>query len=115
MNLDSIEPVNMDKEFWAVTEVMEIFEVDEAFLSDLEEEDLLCPVCREGTPAKVFRVEELEKLKLVKALVEDMGVNLSGVEVILRMRQMMFDMRRQFDEILDDLAREFQGRLKSGK
>jgi hypothetical protein len=28
------------------------------------------------------------------------------------MRQMMFDMRRQFDEILDDLAREFQGRLK---
>jgi len=44
--------------------------------------------------------------------VEDMGVNLPGVEVILRMRQMMFDMRRQFDEILDDLAREFQGRLK---
>jgi hypothetical protein len=41
-----------------------------------------------------------------------MGVNLPGVEVILRMRQMMFDMRRQFDEILDDLAQEFQGRLK---
>jgi uncharacterized protein (DUF433 family) len=36
------------------------------------------------------------------------------VEVILRMRQMMFDMRRQFDEILDDLAQEFQDRLKRG-
>jgi MerR family transcriptional regulator, heat shock protein HspR len=105
----------MGKEFWTVTEVMEIFEVDEGFLSDLEEEELLCPACREGSSAKVFRTEELEKLKLVKALVEDMGVNLPGVEVILRMRQMMFDMRRQFDEILDDLAREFQGRLKSGK
>ena len=105
----------MNKEFWTVTEVMEIFEVDEEFLSDLEEEELLCPVCGEGSSAKVFRTEEIEKLKVVKALVEDMGVNLPGVEVILRMRQMMFDMRRQFDEILDDLAREFQGRLKSGR
>ena len=105
----------MEKQFWTVTEVMEIFEVDEAFLSDLEEEEVLCPVCREESPSKVFREEELEKLKLVKALVEDMGVNLPGVEVILRMRQMMFDMRRQFDEILDDLALEFQSRLKRGE
>jgi MerR family transcriptional regulator/heat shock protein HspR len=104
----------MDKEFWTVTEVMEIFEVDEGFLSDLEKEELLCPLCRDGSPSKVFRTEELEKLKLVKALVEDMGVNLPGVEVILRMRQMMFDMRRQFDEILEDLAQEFQGRLNRG-
>jgi MerR family transcriptional regulator/heat shock protein HspR len=112
---DFLERANMDKkEFWTVTEVMEIFEVDERFLSELEEEDLLSPVCREGSPAKVFRTEELEKLKLVKDLVEDMGVNLPGVEVILRMRQMMFDMRRQFDEILDDLAQEFQDRLKRG-
>jgi hypothetical protein len=44
-----------------------------------------------------------------------MGVNLPGVEIILRMRQMIFDMRRQFDEILDDLAQEFQGRLKKGE
>jgi len=33
----------------------------------------------------------------------------------LRMRQMMFDMRRQFDEILEDLAREFQERLTKGR
>jgi MerR family transcriptional regulator, heat shock protein HspR len=105
----------MEKQFWTVTEVMEIFEVDEAFLSDLEEEEVLCPVRRKESPSKVFRVEELERLKLVKALVEDMGVNLPGVEVILRMRQMMFDMRRQFDEILDDLALEFQSRLKRGE
>ena len=44
-----------------------------------------------------------------------MGVNLPGVEVILRMRQMMFDMRRQFDEILEDLAQEFQERLTKGR
>jgi hypothetical protein len=35
-------------------------------------------------------------------------VNLPGVEIILRMRQNMFEMRRQFDEILEDLARQLK-------
>jgi len=102
----------MAKEFWTVTEVMEIFEVDETFLADLEEEELLCPACRDEPPTKIFSSAELEKLRLAKILVEDMGVNLPGVEIILRMRQMMFHMRRQFDEILEDLAQQLRATLK---
>ena len=41
-----------------------------------------------------------------------MDVNLAGVEVILRMRQMMFDMRKQFDVILEDLAQQLREKLK---
>jgi MerR family transcriptional regulator/heat shock protein HspR len=43
-----------------------------------------------------------------------MGVNLAGVEVVLRMRQNMVEMRRQFDAILEDLAREVQETLRRG-
>jgi MerR family transcriptional regulator/heat shock protein HspR len=100
----------MKKEFWTRTEIVELFQVDDRFLSSLEEEELLCPVCREDAAARVFPPQELEKLRLAKVLVEEMGVNLAGVEIILRMREMMFSMRRQFDEILEDLARSLQGR-----
>lgn len=89
---------------------MEVFQVDERFLADLEEEELICPLCGDQSPGKVFPPEEMEKLRLAKVLVEDMGVNLPGVEVILRMRQMMFEMRKQFDEILEDLAAQLQRR-----
>ncbi len=99
------------KEFWTVTEVMEIFEVDEGFIADLEAEDVICPMCREESPAKLFSAREMEKLRLAKVLMEDMGVNLPGVEIILRMRATMFHMRRQFDDILEDLARHFKDRL----
>jgi MerR family transcriptional regulator, heat shock protein HspR len=102
----------MTKELWTVKEVLEVFEVDERFLSELEQEELVCPLCREESPVKVFSREELEKLRLAKVLVEDMGVNLPGVEVILRMRQMMFEMRKQFDEILEDLAVQLHGRIE---
>jgi MerR family transcriptional regulator/heat shock protein HspR len=103
--------MTMDKEFWTVAEVVEIFDVDERFLSDLEEEEVLCPICRDSSPSKLFGASELEKLRLAKILVEEMGVNLAGVEIILRMRQRMFDMRKQFDVILEDLARQLHERL----
>ena len=101
----------MDKEFWTVTEVMEIFEVDERFLQELEEEDVLCPVCRDEPSSKVFSSSELEKIRLAKILVEEMGVNAAGVEIILRMRRMMFEMRKQFDDILEDIARRVRERM----
>jgi MerR family transcriptional regulator/heat shock protein HspR len=101
----------MDKEFWTIAEVVEIFQVDERFVADLEEEEVLCPVCQDSPPSKLFGASELEKLRLAKILVEDMGVNLAGVEIILRMRQRMFDMRKQFDVILEDLAQRLRERF----
>jgi MerR family transcriptional regulator/heat shock protein HspR len=91
---------------------METFEVDERFLQELEEEDVLCPLCRDETSSKVFSSSELEKIRLAKILVEEMGVNVAGVEIILRMRRMMFEMRKQFDDILEDLARQVRERMK---
>lgn len=95
----------MTKEFWTITEVIERFKIDRAFLNNLEEEEIICPVCREKSAEKVLSSSDVERLRLARILIEEMDVNLPGVEVILQMRQNMLDMRRQFDDILEDLAR----------
>ena len=41
-----------------------------------------------------------------------MDVNLPGVEVILRMRQNMLAMRKQFDDILEDITQKIQTRYR---
>lgn len=94
----------MTKKYWTVSEVIEIFQMDEGTITYLEEEEIVCPQCFDDNPTKRFSAAELDKLRLVKILMEDMEVNLPGVEVILRMRQNMVQMRRQFDDILEDLA-----------
>lgn len=96
----------MTKELWSVTEILEFFQVEEGLLRNLEEEEIICPACNEGLPTRLFNIHELEKLRIAKILMEEMDVNLSGVEVILQMRQNMIDMRRQFDAILEDLSRQ---------
>ena len=100
--------VNMPKEFWTISEVIEIFQVEERFIADLEEEEIVCPTCLEGLPIKYFSAHDLERLRLAKILMEEMEVNLPGVEVILQMRESMIHMRKQFDDILEDLANQIK-------
>jgi MerR family transcriptional regulator/heat shock protein HspR len=94
----------MTKEFWTIIEVMESLQVDARFLKELEEEEIICPILDKDPSSKMFTQSEMEKLRLAKLLVHEMGVNLAGVEVVLGMRHNMIEMRKQFDAILEDLA-----------
>lgn len=102
----------MAKEYWTVSEVIEIFQIDEVTITYLEEEEIVCPECFDENPTKRFTEYDLDKLRLVKILMEDMDVNLPGVEVVLRMRESMLQMRQQFDDILEDLAIQVKETLK---
>jgi len=104
----------MEEELWTVEEVIDFFRIEAHLLSDLEEEEIVCPICSEQPPTKLFPQSELEKVRIAKVLYEDMGVNLPGIEIILRMRQGMLDMRMQFDGIMEDLARDLRERLEHG-
>lgn len=99
------------KTYWTVTEIINTFHVNETFIANLEKDRIVCSTCKRNGPEKVFTPDEVEKLRLARMLLEEMDVNLPGVEVILHMRQNMIDMRRQFDAILEDLAKQLQEAL----
>jgi len=94
----------MEKRYFTTTEIIEIFQVNEDLIVTLEQEEIICPECSGDESLKHFSQEEIEKLRIAKMLIEDLDVNLPGVEIILRMRESMISMRRQFDDILDDLS-----------
>ena len=99
--------------FWTVSEIIETLEVDKSFLQKLEKEEIICPKTDEACQAKIFSEKEFEKLRIAKVLIEEMEVNLAGVEVILQMRKNMIAMRNQFDSILDQLSKKIQEDIKN--
>ena len=103
----------MAKSFFTFTEVKQRFQIEDDFLDLLEEEQIICPQGNGDSEEKHFTPSEVEKLRLAKILMEEMGVNLAGVEVILRLRQNMIEMRKQFDAILEDIARLFRETLET--
>jgi MerR family transcriptional regulator, heat shock protein HspR len=102
----------MDKNYYHRKQVLEIFGFDEVFLDELEAEDLVKSQYLEMGQEKVFTADQVERLRIISNLVQELEVNLPGVEVILEMRQNIIIMQRQFDQILEALVRELRSRLK---
>lgn len=61
---------------------------------------------------RYFTEADIERLQLIRRLVEDLKVNLAGVEVILNMREQMESLRRESEETISRLYAEHDAELR---
>jgi MerR family transcriptional regulator/heat shock protein HspR len=54
---------------------------------------------------RLYSESDIAQLKRVKTLIDDLGVNLAGVEVIMQMVQRMLELRGQVQELEEELER----------
>jgi len=57
---------------------------------------------------RLYSQEDVERLRQISRLTEDVGVNLAGVDLILRMRDEMRNMEREMDRMQAELEEEIQ-------
>lgn len=96
----------MRRKYLRVTEVTRICNVDENFLARLERENLIEPAA--GRRGKVYALDQVDRVRVARLLIEEMGVNLEGAEVALHMREQMIAMQRQFHQVLHLLQRQMK-------
>ena len=63
-----------------------------------ERAGLISPSRSSGN-VRLYSEGDLERVREVKRLMEDLGVNLAGAEVILRMRDRMTQMERELNQL----------------
>lgn len=54
---------------------------------------------------RLYSDQDIERLRTIQRLMNDLGVNLAGVEVIMRMGERMAQMERQIEALDDELKR----------
>ena len=54
---------------------------------------------------RLYSERDIARLRRVKTLMDDLGVNLAGVEVIMRMLQRMLELQNQVQELESELDR----------
>jgi len=64
-----------------------------------EKKGLLRPSRTEGR-TRMYSPEDVEELARLIRLTRDLGVNLAGVEIILRMRRRMLEMQKQIENLV---------------
>jgi len=61
--------------------------------------------CRSQGNIRLYSERDIALLRRAKTLVEDMGVNLAGVEVILHMMQRMSEMQEKIEKLESEVKR----------
>ena len=54
---------------------------------------------------RLYSDRDIARLRRVKTLMDDLGVNLAGVEVVLRMAQHMTELQRRVEELESEIER----------
>ncbi|HWH80029.1 MAG TPA: chaperone modulator CbpM [Candidatus Binatus sp.] len=96
----------MPRKYLRIAEVTKLCDVDVKFVKRLEQERVIYPILRRSV--KFYPLDQVDRVRVARLLIEEMGVNLEGAEVALNMREQMIAMQRQFNEILRLLRRQLR-------
>jgi MerR family transcriptional regulator/heat shock protein HspR len=89
--------------------VADMLKVHPQTLRFYEKKGLLRPSRTEGR-TRMYSQDDIEEVARLIRLTRDLGVNLAGVEIILRMRRRMVDMQKQIEDLLAYVRESDEGR-----
>ncbi len=96
---------------YMISAVAEMYGIHPQTLRLYEREGLLKPSRTEGN-TRLYTDADLERLELVLSLARDLGVNISGIAIILQMRERMEEMQRQMAEFINYVRNEVMARAQ---
>jgi|SRR4030095_6138916 len=101
--------IRRKKGFFSISAVAKMFSVHQQTVRLYEKQGLINPKRSSGN-TRLFSEEDIDQLEEVIYLTHEMGINLAGVEMILRlkkqMKKMQNDMNKMFDSTQQELDQE---------
>lgn len=67
---------------------------------------------RVGSKNRMYSDADIERLRQIHRLTHDLGVNLAGVEVVLRLLEQMEEMRKRMEEEIEHLRQQINARVQ---
>src|SRR5271156_4679363 len=94
---------------YMISSVAEMYEIHPQTLRLYEREGLLKPSRTEGN-TRLYTDEDLQRLEFILSLARDLGVNISGIAIILQMRERMEEMQVQIHDFVKYIQEEVLSR-----
>ena len=97
---------------YMISAVAEMYGIHPQTLRLYEREGLLKPSRTEGN-TRLYTDDDLERLEFILTLARDLAVNISGIAIILQMRERMEEMQHQIQEFVQYIQKEVLARATS--
>ena len=82
-----------DEPVYLISIVAKILEIHPQTLRQYERENLICP-SRSNGRIRLYSQRDIDKIKLILRLTRELGVNLAGVDIILRLKENVDEMEK---------------------
>ncbi|NDD54892.1 MerR family transcriptional regulator [bacterium] len=95
------------KGFYSISVVAKMFSVHQQTIRMYEKQGLISPKRSEGN-TRLFSEEDVDRLEEVIYLTHKLGVNLAGVEIILKLQKKLKRMQDDMNKMFKDTEGEFE-------
>lgn len=101
---------DIDTPLYMIGIVAQMLSIHPQTLRLYEKEGLVVPKRSQGN-TRLYSGRDVDRLKFILHLTRDMGVNLAGIEIILRMRDQMDKMQREMGDLMAYIKQELRKEL----
>jgi MerR family transcriptional regulator/heat shock protein HspR len=64
------------------------------------------------TRVRLYSAKDLERIALIKRWIDELGVNLAGVEVMLKMHESMEQMRKEMEREMNSMREQYESEIR---
>ncbi|MEJ2468898.1 MAG: helix-turn-helix transcriptional regulator [Campylobacterales bacterium] len=93
-----------DEPVYLISIVSKILDIHPQTLRQYERENLISPSRSDGR-IRLYSQRDIDRIKLILRLTREMGVNLAGVDVALRLKEQIDEMEQEIAELRHELAK----------
>lgn len=93
------------KGFFSISAVAEMFSVHQQTIRLYEKEGLINPKRSDGN-TRLFSEEDVDRLEEIVYLTHQLGINLAGVEMILKLKKQIKKMQKDMNKLFDNTQKE---------
>src|SRR5476651_487362 len=97
--------VQRKKGFFSISAVSKMFAIHQQTIRLYEREGLITPKRSEGN-TRLFSEEDVNRLEEVIYLTHKLGINLAGVQMILKLQKQMKKMQKEMNRIFDETQQD---------
>lgn len=95
------------KGYFSISAVAKMFSVHPQTVRLYEKEGLITPKRSDGN-TRMFAEEDVDQLEEIIYLTHELGINLSGVEMILKLKKQITKLQTQVNKIFDETQNELE-------
>ncbi|MFN3995861.1 MAG: MerR family transcriptional regulator, partial [bacterium] len=92
----------LEGNYFSIRTVAEILKIHEQTIRNYEKQNLIKP-SRTPSGRRMYNLKDIAKLKIIVTLSKDMGVNTSGIEIIIKLLEEIEILKQNYESKIQEL------------